>query len=141
MVVKTKDFLYELEENGYRVNSLNERLLIHTPEKRCVGEVNDRMIGCTINYQAEDMQIAKLIFEYGMTPIEDRVEEKKYNLKLEGMLDDKRSYLNVIGGEFNFNTKYKHVSYRTEFTESDIANFPYSVKRVADLCKEIEVTE
>ena len=147
--MKTKDFIEEVRDLGLFVEENKNQNMIwikNTYEGNHVGEVKTNKIGCRIFDESKRFPgTSKLIYEYGMTPLEEREEEKKYHIK---MLNDVVSF-NLVGKYLNqsmkskrymFSSKDSKRFYNTEFTQKEIDNFPDDVKEVLPLCKQIEVT-
>lgn len=67
----------------------------------------------------------KIIFDYLITPIEEREEEKKYYLRHKGFKDDAK-YLNyrLHGKTFIINDKSNSKSHKTQFTQEEIDKMP-----------------
>ena len=80
--MKTKKFIEEARDLGLFVeeNKNQNMIWIKTPhEDNHVGEVKTNKIGCRIFDESKRFPgISRLIYEYGMSPLEEREEEKKY---------------------------------------------------------------
>ena len=147
--MKTKKFIEEARDLGLFVeeNKNQNMIWIKTPyEDSHVGEVKTNKIGCRIFDESKRFPgISKLIYEYGMTPLEEREEEKKYCIEL---INDVLKYnsvgshlnLKVGKGEYILSTSDENPEYKTAFTAEEIDNFPDDVKEILPLCKQIEVT-
>ena len=148
--MKTNDFIEEARDLGLFVeeNKNQNMIWIKTPyEDNHVGEVKTNKIGCRIFDESKRFPgISRLIYEYGMTPLDERVEEKEYLIELINDVvkyNSNGSYLNLrveqdqyLFSSANYNSKYK-----TRFTTKEIDSFPDDVKGILPLCKQIEVTQ
>ena len=147
--MKTNDFIEEARDLGLFVeeNKNQNMIWIKTPyEDNHVGEVKTNKIGCRIFDESKRFPgISKLIYEYGMTPLEEREEEKKYQINIVNDLVKKSSalsYLNlkVEKERYMFSSSDETPEYKTQFTQKEINNFPDEVREILPLCKQIEVS-
>ena len=143
--MKTKDFIEEARDLGLFVeeNKNQNMIWIKTPyEGNHVGEVKTNKIGCRIFDESKRFPgISRLIYEYGMSPVEEREEEKKYRYRLRGIKEGS-GYLNYSTDYLNYHfTNLLEVSgVTTKFTDSEVKNFPDDIKNILMLCEKIEVT-
>ena len=143
--MKTNEFIEEARDLGLFVeeNKNQNMIWIKTPyEDNYVGEVKTDEIGCRIFDESKRFPgISKLIYEYGMTPIEEREQEKKYRYRLRGVKEGS-GYLNYSTDYLNYHfTNLLEVSgVTTKFTDSEVKNFPDDIKNILMLCEKIEVT-
>lgn len=74
---------------------------------------------------SKQQEYYKVIFEYLMTPFEEREEEKKYYLKLKG-LKEPHNVLNFKERtqSYHISTDDKFFGYKTQFTQSEIDEMP-----------------
>ena len=74
---------------------------------------------------SKQQEYYKVIFEYLMTPPEERKEEKRYYLKQIG-IENNHSFLNYDSSICEYSTYDKRESrtYQTQFTQSEIDNMP-----------------
>ena len=148
--MKTKEFIEEARDLGLFVeeNKNQNMIWIKTPyEDSHVGEVKTNKIGCRIFDESKSFPgISKLIYEYGMTPLEEREEEKKYYVKLNNpilneLADDGPHFLNQgLSTKYFLADKDQENGYQTQFTNKEINEFPDEVKAFLPLCEKIEVT-
>ena len=147
--MRTNDFIEEARDLGLFVeeNKNQNMIWIKTPyEGNHVGEVKTNKIGCRIFDESKRFPgISKLIYEYGMTPLEDREEEKRYQINIINDLvknSSALSYLNlkVEKERYMFSSSDETPEYKTQFTQKEINNFPDEVREILPLCKQIEVT-
>ena len=148
--MKTKEFIEEARDLGLFVeeNKNQNMIWIKTPyEDSHVGEVKTNKIGCRIFDESKGFPgISKLIYEYGMTPLEEREEEKKYiyrlavpdaiggfyALRTNGEQDDLR-----VGGTIY--ERYKEIdSYH--FTDKEVEQFTGKERALFNVCEKIEVS-
>ena len=143
--MKTKEFIEEARDLGLFVeeNKNQNMIWIKTPyEGNHVGEVKTNKIGCRIFDESKRFPgISRLIYEYGMSPVEEREEEKKYRYRLRGIKEGS-GYLNYSTDYLNYHfTNLLEVSgVTTKFTDSEVKNFPDDIKNILMLCEKIEVT-
>ena len=143
--MKTKKFIEEARDLGLFVeeNKNQNMIWIKTPhEDNHVGEVKTNKIGCRIFDESKRFPgISRLIYEYGMSPVEEREEEKKYRYRLRGIKEGS-GYLNYSTDYLNYHfTNLLEVSgVTTKFTDSEVKNFPDDIKNILMLCEKIEVT-
>ena len=143
--MKTNDFIEEARDLGLFVEeNKNQNIIwIKTPyEDNYVGEVKTDEIGCRIFDESKRFPgISKLIYEYGMTPLEKREEEKKYWYRLRGVKEGS-GYLNYSTDylTYHFTNLLEVSGVTTKFTDSEVKNFPDDIKNILMLCEKIEVT-
>ena len=143
--MKTKEFIEEARDLGLFVeeNKNQNMIWIKSPhEDSHVGEVKTNKIGCRIFDESKRFPgISRLIYEYGMSPVEEREEEKKYRYRLRGIKEGS-GYLNYSTDYLNYHfTNLLEVSgVTTKFTDSEVKNFPDDIKNILMLCEKIEVT-
>ena len=143
--MKTKEFIEEARDLGLFVeeNKNQNMIWIKTPyEDNHVGEVKTNKIGCRIFDESKRFPgISKLIYEYGMTPLEEREEEKKYRYRLRGVKEGS-GYLNYSTDylTYHFTNLLEVSGVTTKFTDSEVKNFPDDIKNILMLCEKIEVT-
>lgn len=132
--MKKSEFIKYFEDEGYKtmfdgycdkdvlfINENHELLL-------CVSE-GDRIDTdyCAFNDldYSKKQEYYKVIFEYLMTPIEERQEEKKYYLKQIG-IENSNSFLNYDSSVCEYSTcsKREFSTYQTQFTQSEIDELP-----------------
>lgn len=76
-------------------------------------------------------KVAKALFEYYLTPLEEREEEKKYRFQLSDYFDSSDFMgmylnLNTETSEYTFNDSTDGVnSYKTHFTQKEIDDMPF----------------
>src|SRR5699024_8626695 len=136
--MKTREFIKYFENEGYEtmfddycdkgvlfINENHELLL-------CVSE-GDRIDTdyCAFNDldSSKKQKYYKVIFEYLMTPIEEREEEKKYQLRQIGVHDKYLISLSEL--EFWTTGSSYHDDIKTVFTQSEIDDMPECYKHPA----------
>jgi len=87
-------------------------------------------------------QLFHILAEYAATPIEEREEEKKYQFKIKGIVDN-MNFLNyeMIQGFYFLDSITGNQEVQTAFTQFEIDNFPEDVKRLITVAERIPVTE
>lgn len=128
--MKTSEFIKYFEGEGFTVKYLNEVFKVHDRHNKTVlilekEMVNTRFIDFLTMPEEVKQEINIIIFEYLMTPIEEREEEKKYYLKQKGV-EDNHAFLNYnrFDDRYFTNNKKEHGQYITQFTQSEIDNLP-----------------
>ena len=146
--MKTKEFIEEARDLGLFVeeNKNQNMIWIKTPyEDSHVGEVKTNKIGCRIFDESKGFPgISKLIYEYGMTPLEEREEEKEYVYRMnravaaqEYLKASKRGVVRFEGArDFSTNEPY----FKSKFTDAEVENYPEEVRELFKICEKIEVT-
>ena len=139
--MKTNEFIEYFEDEGYEtmfddycdksvlfINENHELLL-------CVSE-GDRIDTdyCAFNDldSSKKQEYYKVIFEYLMTPLEEREDEKKFYLRQKGM-EDYNAFLNYerFGDRYFTDNKKEHGQYINQFTQSEIDELPEYYKHPA----------
>ena len=132
--MKTKELIKYFEGEGYKalfdaycdrgvlfMNKNHETLLCILKGDRIVTDY------CTFNDldSSKKQEYYKVIFEYLMTPIKKRKEEKKYYLKQKGVCN-KECHLNFDRKEkvYTIDTKVDNIVFKTQFTQSEINEMP-----------------
>ena len=87
-------------------------------------------------------QLFHILAEYAATLIEKREEEKKYQFKIKGIVDN-MNFLNyeMIQGFYFLDSITGNQEVQTTFTQSEIDNFPEGIKRLITVAERIPVTE
>lgn len=86
-------------------------------------------------------ELFKLLTEYASTPVEEREEEKKYYLRVVGIVEV-TSYINYHTQHgYCLDTKDQSSAHQTIFTQPEINNFPDDVKKLVSLAEWIPVEE
>ena len=118
--MKTKELIDELSKNN--------RILITSEEyiKVPITDYKVPTVGVDTKYLklCEDcpQDVAKLLFEYYLTPLEEREEEKKYCLRVPFR---DYAYLNFYKGSYVFAGKIQEAGYQTKFTQKEIDAMPF----------------
>ena len=146
--MKTNEFIEEARDLGLFVeeNKNQNMIWIKTPyEDNYVGEVKTDEIGCRIFDESKRFPgISKLIYEYGMTPLEEREEEKNYVYRMnfavvaqEYLKATKKGVVRFEGDrDFSTNEPY----FKSEFTDAEVENYPKEVRELFKICEKIEVS-
>lgn len=138
--MKTNEFIEEVEglgfdiirilKTGVNVRTNDGKIVLSAGGKNvykidCFHDSYDNLDSCTRE------KLFKLAVEYASTPLEDRVEEKKYYIKLKGIRDNV-SYVNLRenDNELSMSTIYQPTNYKTQFTKSEIER--YGLEKFAD---------
>lgn len=123
--MKTKEFIEEARDLGLFVdeNKNQNMIWIKTPyEDNYVGEVKTDEIGCRIFDESKRfLGISKLIYEYGMTPVEKREEEKRYLVEIKTTDSTLQLWRATDGsGDTDFISKNRITTGQRHFTEKEI---------------------
>lgn len=73
---------------------------------------------------SKQQEYYKVIFEYLMTPLEEREEEKKYKLQQKGVAKRYLIYLNELSEYTTGTYPYENENVKTVFTQEEIDNMP-----------------
>lgn len=146
--MKTKEFIEEARDLGLFVeeNKNQNMIWIKTPyESNHVGEVKTNKIGCRIFDESKRFPgISKLIYEYGMTPLEEREEEKKYIYKLPILSTrSSTSFIQKFFSAIRIASPEKKVDDLTgiyHFTDKEVEQYTGKARLLFDACEKIEVT-
>ena len=149
--MKTNDFIEEARDLGLFVEeNKNQNIIwIKTPyEDNYVGEVKTDEIGCRIFDESKRFPgISKLIYEYGMTPLEEREEEKKYRYKLPFRLAvteiEKDAHLRKDLGFIVIDSSgvdFSKVNSDFHFTDKEVEEYTGKKRALFNACEKIEVT-
>lgn len=128
--MKTSEFIKYFRDEGYRIFR-NDFYLSVVDEKDFIFIDIKFDMDITVYFSETDLTFSeqqeyyKVIFEYLMTPSEEREEEKKYYLKQKGM-EDNHAFLNYNRFDDRYFTKNKkeHGQYITQFTQKEIDEMP-----------------
>lgn len=151
--MKTKIFMKKVRELGFKIEEcdLDIDVINGTSEYVCSVSKTFRFVLDTDWTAFEGMgesdreDLYKIAVEYASTPLEERVEEKKYQINIINDVvkyNSAGSYLNlkVEQERYIFSSSNETPEYKTQFTQKEINNFPDAVKEILPLCKQIEVT-
>lgn len=139
--MKTKKFIEIVRDLGLFVeeNKNQNMIWIKTPyEDNHVGEVKTNKIGCRIFDESKRFPgISKLIYEYGMTPLEKRAEEKKYLVQIKTTDSTLHLWRATDGsGDTDFIYKNRLTTGQRHFTKKEIESIDARFLQFA-----IEVTQ
>ena len=129
--MKTSEFIKYFEDEGYRVykgktiitvEDENGNDILHISETNSIA--TDYIAFDNLPF-SKQQEYYKVIFNYLMTPIEEREEEKKYYLRHKGFKDYAK-YLNyrLRDKTFTINDKSNSNSHKTQFTQKEIDTMP-----------------
>src|SRR5699024_1338446 len=146
--MKTSEFIKYFEDEGYETMfdaycdkgvlfmNKNHEVLLHVLK----GDRIDTDY-CAFNDldSSKKQEYYEVVFEYLMTPIEERKEEKKYYLKQIG-IENNHSFLNYDSSICEYSTydKREFGTCQTQFTQSEIDEVPEYYKHPA-VWEQIEV--
>lgn len=129
--MKTSEFIKFFEDEGFKVHKGNVIISVDDKNGNELFDISEKNSVDT-DYIAFDnlpfekqQEYYKVIFEYLMTPIEERKEDKKYYLKQIG-LSDFRSFLNYGNSSKTYTVESAEESdiFKTQFTQEEIDNMP-----------------
>ena len=146
--MKTKKFIEEARDLGLFVeeNKNQNMIWIKTPhEDNHVGEVKTNKMGCRIFDESKRFPgISRLIYEYGMSPLEEREEEKKYAYKLPILsTGSSTSFIQKFFSAIRIASPDKKVDDLTvnyHFTDKEVEQYAGKSRLLFDACEKIEVT-
>ena len=118
--MKTKEFIKQVEELGYKTVKMNSYIIVYDPDNmdERVGAVN---IYCERQLSISDAfyDLTKLLIAYAETPLDEREDEKKYYVKVfnqtNGFLN-----MNVENNLFVLDESYQSKPFKTQFTRAEI---------------------
>src|SRR5699024_5406810 len=139
--MKTSEFIEYFEDKGHRVFR-NGFFLSVVDEKDFIFIDIRHGIDLDVDFTSTDLTFSeqqeyyKVIFEYLMTPIEEREEEKKYKLKQKGVSNRYLLWIPEVDKFTTGNSQYVNVE--SVFTQSEIDELPEYYKHPA-VWEQIEV--
>ena len=145
--MKTSEFIKFFEDEGYIVYKGDVIISVDDKSRNELFDISEKNSVAT-DYIAFDnlpfeiqQKYYKVIFEYLMTPPEEREEEKRYYLKQMG-IDDSQAFLNydVNYKEYSVQNSRDIYKYKTQFTQSEIDELPEYYTHPA-VWEQIEVEE
>ena len=136
--MKTKEFIKRVEELGFIVKVYDEVIYVEFKGEKYYEPVASisRKTYCKINtsYNAQErlsedtsQELYSIVFEYVLTPLEEREEPKKYYLRLPNHDKDvSLNYLNVdrTSGHFYIDNNMNGITLKTQFTQEEIDKLP-----------------
>ena len=142
--MKTSEFIKYFEDEGYRVYQ-DDTFLSVIDEKDFIFINIRHGIDLVVDFTSTDLTFSeqqeyyKVIFEYLMTPIEEREDEKKFYLRQKG-IEDYNAFLNYerFDDRYFTDNKKEHGQYINQFTQSEIDELPECYKHPA-VWEQIEV--
>src|SRR5699024_11158599 len=123
--MKTSEFIkYFRDEDQYAYKFSNSLLVQDEDDYTLIDLCDDVGIDINIGHLpfSKQQEYYKVIFEYLMTPIEEREEEKKYQLRQIGVHDRYLIWLSEL--EFWTTGSSYHDDIKTVFTQSEIDEMP-----------------
>ena len=145
--MKTSEFIKYFEDKGYKImfDDYCDKSVLFINENHevllCVLK-GDRIDTdyCAFNDldQSKKQKYYQVIFEYLMTPPEEREEEKKYKLQQKGVSKKYLIWLNELSEYTTGIYPYKNENVKTVFTQEEIDNMPECYKHPA-VWEQIEV--
>lgn len=127
--MKTSEFIKFFKDKGYKVYKSDVIITVEDKNRNEIFEMdleNDSMgvLFHDIPF-SKQQEYYKVIFEYLMTPIEERKDKKKYYLKQIG-LSDFRSFLNYGKSSKTYTVESAEESdiFKTQFTQEEIDEMP-----------------
>src|SRR5699024_1177508 len=139
--MKTSEFIKYFEDEGYRVYQ-DDTFLSVTDEKDFIFINIRHGIDLVVDFTSTDLTFSeqqeyyKVIFEYLMTPLEEREEEEKYKLKQKGVSNKYLLWIPEVDKFTTGNSQYVNVE--SVFTQSEIDELPEYYKHPA-VWEQIEV--
>lgn len=146
--MKTSEFIKYFEDKGHRVFR-NDSFLSVVDEKDFIFIDIRHGINLDVDYSSTDLTFSerqeyyKVIFEYLMTPLEEREDEKRYYLKLKGFSNEEETYLCAYDFWSDWilidKDELKHGDeFYFKFTQEEIDNMPERYRHPA-VWEQIEV--
>lgn len=143
--MKTNEFIKYFEDEGFRVYQ-DDTFFSVIDEKDFVLFYIKKGVDLIVRFSETDLTFSKqqeyykVIFEYLMTPLEEREDEKRYYLKLKGFSTGD-IFLNFrpSNGNFFMSDKLEIGCIKTQFTQSEIDEMPECYTHPA-VWEKVEVT-
>lgn len=128
--MKTNEFIKYFEDEGFRVYQ-DDTFLSVIDEKDFVLFYIKKGVDLIVRFSETDLTFSeqqeyyKVIFEYLMTPIEEREEEKKYYLRHKGFSDRYLTYdFSTYSYFLNLGVENTYDNIKTKFAQSEINDLP-----------------
>lgn len=126
----TKEFIRRFEESGHRVTRYEGDIEIENLDYVTIaivsevieGLVDTQLYGYAEIPEEERLEIAKVVFEYALTPVRDR-EAPKYHAKHKRLYrKTDGGYLNLdrLDGELRLDVKKETEEFQTKFTKEEL---------------------
>ena|SRR5699024_8610765 len=127
--MKTSEFIEYFEDKGHRIFR-NDFYLSVVDEKDFIFIDIEFDMDITVYFSETDLTFSeqqeyyKVIFEYLMTPLEEREEEKKYKLQQKGVAKRDLIWLKELCEYTTGKYPYENENVKTVFAQSEIDNMP-----------------
>lgn len=132
-IAEDHKYTFIKNEFGIEVRNIHEKLVLRL-------STNDTIyVGEGFCFGTKKIKsVMKALIEYSETPIEEREDEKKYEIVFEEQVLTKKD-----DGNFYFLWDYASTVYQRTFTQSEIDNFPRVIKGAIEcgFLKKVEVEE
>ena|SRR5699024_2855446 len=125
--MKTSEFIkYFRDEDQYAYKFSNSLLVQDEDDYTLIDLCDDVGIDINIGHLpfSKQQEYYKVIFEYLMTPLEEREEEKRYYLRQMGIGSWSFLNFNINSQEYGIAGKGDDYTYKTQFTQSEIDELP-----------------
>ena len=143
--MREEEFVKELNKLGFNTEHFHDKVYIIAGNKDIGSVTEGEKYKLDSDYEAfsdleSDVQLAllDLMIEYAKTPVEERVNPKKYrltwNFDVASMNEnDTELALNEMSNRFYFVKPWEDFQFKRKFTEEEISNFPQKIKRLITL--------
>ena len=125
--MKTSELFKKLQEFkvDMRINNFRYLAVYESREEFSTVDIKERFLNLSPSCPRD---IAELLFDYYLTPLKEREEEKKYYLKLNKYFSDNNGVyvnFNINNKRYDFNNEHELFSVKTQFTKKEIDDMPF----------------
>lgn len=144
--MKTSEFIKYFKDKGYKVYKGDVIISVEDENRNDIFDISENNNINTYHIAFDNLSFSKqqeyykVIFEYLMTPIEEREEEKKYKLQQKGVSKRLLIWLKELGEYTTGVYPYENENVKTDFTQEEIDEMPECYTHPA-VWEQVEVGE